>query len=273
MRRFLFFASVFLLLSVCTPHIAEGEKFKTLLKAAEAGNSKALTALLAAAKGGDVAAQNQMGIYYLNHIVADQYNPDCEKNDYAEAIKWWSLSAEQGHAPAQYNLGYLYDTDYPEFSEMSETSAHIEAVKWYRKAANQGDRASRYRLWYLFFRDTANSKVIISGKTSPVKAPPLSEEEATKWLRLAAEQGHAEAQYWISNYYAEDAPGHPPNYPEAYFWMSLFLTSAKAKQLDTDAARYTKDIEKRLSRAEIKDIRSRVTHWKTAPVPFPQPAD
>ena len=30
--------------------------------------------------------------------------------DYATALKEWRLLAEQGHAKAQYSLGYMYDT-------------------------------------------------------------------------------------------------------------------------------------------------------------------
>ena len=29
--------------------------------------------------------------------------------DYAEAVKWYRLAAEQGYARAQYNLGVMYD--------------------------------------------------------------------------------------------------------------------------------------------------------------------
>ena len=29
--------------------------------------------------------------------------------DYAEAVKWYRLAAEQGYARAQYNLGLMYD--------------------------------------------------------------------------------------------------------------------------------------------------------------------
>ena len=30
------------------------------------------------------------------------------EQDYAEAVKWYRLAAEQGNADAQYNLGYAY---------------------------------------------------------------------------------------------------------------------------------------------------------------------
>ena len=52
--------------------------------------------------------------------------------DYREAVKWFRKAAEQGHAGAQANLGFMYDRGWgvPEDDR--------EAVKWFRKAAEQG---------------------------------------------------------------------------------------------------------------------------------------
>ena len=53
--------------------------------------------------------------------------------DYAEAVKWYRLAAEQGYAAAQYNLGVMYDNG------QGVPQDYAEAVKWYRLAAEQGD--------------------------------------------------------------------------------------------------------------------------------------
>ena len=53
-----------------------------------------------------------------------------ENND--EAVKWYRLAAEQGHAKSQHRLGRMYSTG----EGVSENDA--EAVKWYRLAAEQG---------------------------------------------------------------------------------------------------------------------------------------
>jgi TPR repeat protein len=47
-------------------------------------------------------------------------------------VKWFRKAAEQGHAPAQYNLGvcYYYGNGVPQ--------NYREAVRWIRKAAEQG---------------------------------------------------------------------------------------------------------------------------------------
>ena len=52
--------------------------------------------------------------------------------DYAEAVKWYRLAAEQGDADAQYNLGVMYDNG------QGVPQDYAEAVKWYRLAAEQG---------------------------------------------------------------------------------------------------------------------------------------
>ena len=52
--------------------------------------------------------------------------------DDAEVVKWYRLAAEQGHASAQSNLGYMYENG------QGVPQDYAEAVKRYRKAAEQG---------------------------------------------------------------------------------------------------------------------------------------
>ena len=52
--------------------------------------------------------------------------------NYKEAIKWYRLAAEQGFAPAQYNLGAMY------FEGLGVPQDHKEAEKWFRRSAEQG---------------------------------------------------------------------------------------------------------------------------------------
>jgi TPR repeat protein len=53
--------------------------------------------------------------------------------DYAEAVKWFRLSAEQGYAKAQYNLALMYANG------QGVSQDYKEAVKWYRLSAEQGN--------------------------------------------------------------------------------------------------------------------------------------
>ena len=59
-----------------------------------------------------------------------------EKSD-KEAVRWYLQAADQGHADAQYCLGFAYETG--EGAEKSDK----EAVRWYRQAADQGKAAAQ----------------------------------------------------------------------------------------------------------------------------------
>ncbi len=50
----------------------------------------------------------------------------------SEAVKWFRKAAEQGNAPAQYNLGLCYAKG------KGVRKSSKEAEKWFRKAAEQG---------------------------------------------------------------------------------------------------------------------------------------
>ena len=57
--------------------------------------------------------------------------------DYAEALKWYRLAAEQGNANAQDNLGVMYANGH------GVPQDDAEAVKWYRLAADRATPARR----------------------------------------------------------------------------------------------------------------------------------
>ena len=60
--------------------------------------------------------------------------------DEAEAVRWYRLSADQGNAFAQYNLGvsYAFGRGVPQ--------DEAEAVRWYRLSADQGNASAQYNL-------------------------------------------------------------------------------------------------------------------------------
>jgi uncharacterized protein len=53
--------------------------------------------------------------------------------DYAEAVRLYSLAAAQGDADAQVRLGYMFETDRGVAQDIAE------AIRWYRLSAAQGD--------------------------------------------------------------------------------------------------------------------------------------
>lgn len=60
---------------------------------------------------------------------------------YAEAIRWYTLAAEQGYARAQFNLGLLYKN-----GGGVVTQDYAEAVRWYTLAAEQGNARAQFNL-------------------------------------------------------------------------------------------------------------------------------
>ncbi len=68
------------------------------------------------------------------------YLGEAVRQDYAEAVKWFKLAAEQGKALAQFQLGAAYDTG------RGAPQDYIKAVKWYRLSAEQGNEWAQFFL-------------------------------------------------------------------------------------------------------------------------------
>ena len=63
---------------------------------------------------------------------------------YATALEFWRPLAEQGHAGAQNNLGFMYDNG------RGVPKDYAEAAKWYPKAAEQGHAKAQSGLGILY---------------------------------------------------------------------------------------------------------------------------
>ena len=86
------------------------------------------------------------------------------KND-AEAVSWYRKAAEQGHAEAQCELGFMYING----EGVPENDA--EAVSWYRKAAEQGHAEAQYELGLMYYHGAD---------------VPQDYIQASKWVNLTA---------------------------------------------------------------------------------------
>ena len=78
---------------------------------------------------------NLAQIYYYNQ---------CVPQDYAEAVKWYRLAADQGYANAQHNLGFMYGNG------QGVPQDYAEAVKWFRLAADQGHSRAQNNLGIMY---------------------------------------------------------------------------------------------------------------------------
>ncbi|MCY3593818.1 MAG: tetratricopeptide repeat protein [Bacteroidetes bacterium] len=95
-------------------------------------------------------------------------------------MKWWKLTAEQGHARAQKNLGVMYENGH------GVPENYQEALNWYRRAAEQGDTTAQRNLGNMYDNG---------------KGVPRNEQEAMRWYELIAEQGDPSDHYSLGMEY------------------------------------------------------------------------
>ena len=91
-----------------------------------------------------------------------------------EALPLFREAAEQGHAEAQYSLGFMYRE-----GRIVERS-YTEALTWFSEAAAQGHADAQFYVGYMYWRGEGG--------------PAADDAEAVTWYCKAAAQGHERAQ-------------------------------------------------------------------------------
>ena len=99
--------------------------------------------------------------------------------DYYAAFSWFTKSAEQGNADAQFGLGECYLNGFGTFQN------YEESFKWYKKSAEQENAMGQYKLGDCYFYGWGTEK---------------DKEEAFKWYKKAAEQGNENAKATLKNF-------------------------------------------------------------------------
>ena len=107
-----------------------------------------------------------------------------------------SAMAEQGSAPAQYNLGMLYNNG------IGTTQDTHRAFEWFEKAAAAGDPLASYKVGCYY-----------AGQFSGVV--PVDHDKALAAKLVAAKAGYFRAQYEVGNAY-----GSTGEFQEAIKWWS-----------------------------------------------------
>ena len=80
------------------------------------------------------------------------------KQDYAAAVKWFRLAAEQGNAQAQFNLGLMYGNG------QGVPQDYVQAHKWFNLAASQYPASEKER------RDIAvKNRAFVAAKMTPAQ--------------------------------------------------------------------------------------------------------
>ena len=117
--------------------------------------------------------------------------------DFAKAMKWARVAADQGLGFGSYHLGLMYHT-----GGQGQSQDLAQAVKWYRLAAEQGERLANYKLGVMY-RDG--------------QFVPQDYTKAVKGFRMAVEWGIAEAERDLGAMY-ENGHGVPQDDSEAVTW-------------------------------------------------------
>jgi len=152
----------------------------------------------------------------------------------AEAIGWYRLAADQGHADAQYHLGLL-------FASMESVSENFSrAARWYLLAAAQGHAMAQFNLGVLYLNGTGVGQ---------------NPQQAAEYFRLAAERGADKAQFNLGLMYAMGV-GVEENFMLAYKWLSI-----AADRGHDEAVNRMNLIEDMMTAMEISQGKQRAEDW------------
>lgn len=156
-----------------------------------------------------------------------------EEGDFAQAVKYFRVAAENGYADAQNRLGCCYAKG------KGITENQSEAFKWFMKAAQQGEVVAQYNVGYCYYygegvvenksmafecfmkvaqQGDPDAQYYVGLLYSNGGAVTLNQSEAFKWFMKAAEQGHADAQLEVGKRY-HGGGGTSQNYQKAEEWL------------------------------------------------------
>lgn len=193
--------------------------------------------------------------------------------DYKKALELYLQAAEQGHAEAQTQVGYMYSMG------MGTNEDKSRAISWYRKAANQGNIYSQYNLGLFYENGLGVEKDLGSAaywyeksalqgyKKAQFKVGYLydyglgvvkNKQEAMQWYLKAAEQGDATSMLFIGIMY-EQGEGVKKNNSQALAWYK------KAAENGNETA---KKYEKSLIKKGIKPEKQATTSASSSTYDF-----
>jgi TPR repeat protein len=112
-----------------------------------------------------------------------------QANDYATALRWYVIAADQGDASAQYNAGWIYDN-----GGNGVTQDYVTARRYYLLAADQGNAGAQNNLGEFYYYGHGVA---------------IDLSVAAHWYTLAAAQGEQNAEFNLGWMYAHGEGGRP----------------------------------------------------------------
>jgi TPR repeat protein len=171
LRRTVVALAIFPFLAIPEPGIADGtldlDQAKSMIRRGEAAAAREVLDRLVAA--GNAAAMTQLGLlYYAGHGVAA---------DEARAYALFERAAQAEDRDAMFLLGRMNLLGHG--PARNHADADRDAARWFFEAARRGHVDAQYHLGLLFYAGTGVQK---------------NPEEAMKWIRRAADNGHEAAR-------------------------------------------------------------------------------
>ena len=180
-----------------------------------------------AAKNGDPLALFEIGARYTEGRGV--------KNDFAEAAKWYRLSADRGFAVAQYRLANFLEKGTGVAPDIAE------AKRYYEMAANAGNASAMHNLAVIY----------ASGKDGA-----QDYAKAVEWFTKAADYGVSDSQFNLAILSAR-GNGTAQDLVASYKWFAI-----AAKGGDTDAAQKRDEVANALKPEQLERARADVDLWK-----------
>ena len=174
-------------------------RFARLREAADQGDYKSQRDLALAYINGDGVFRNEKKGTHLMQTHAQAGNAEAQaqwayfldtgkhriKKDKKKALEWYRAAARQGHAHAQYAMGF-YEKD------------KREAARWFKLAAEQNNTSAQFNL----------AKMLAEGD-----GVPKDLAAAKEWMQESADRGYKRAKTWIENWEAATAFDESGNRP------------------------------------------------------------
>jgi TPR repeat protein len=88
---------------------------------------------------------------------------------------------------------------------------------------------------------------------------PQDYQEAERWYRLAAEQGHAKAQYNLGVMYT-NGKGVPQDYVQAHTWINLAASRATTGEAKYRLARDS--LAERMTASQVAEAQRLAREWQ-----------
>jgi TPR repeat protein len=161
-------------------------------KAAAQGNNDAIGRIRKTAEEGNALAQVNLGLMYESGQGVSK--------DFTQALRWYFRAAEQENTEAiALIIKAAEQGNADAMGWISNAADHgsVAAITWFNKAAEQGNGNALAWLQQSAEAGHSDAQFYLGGMYENGRGVPKDLDQALRWNRKAAEQGHVGATKWI----------------------------------------------------------------------------